>query len=92
MHILSVSAVILLCSAAGALAAPQSYQASGQVLEVTDKAIVISNAKENLRFQRNEATRLPADVTVGSRVTVEYSMTALEVTDKSPRRKDKKAK
>ena len=88
MNKLLVTAAIVLFSASAAFAAPHSYQVTGQVLDVTDKSIVISKGKENWEIMRDASSKVPADVKVGSKVTIEYTMTALEVTDKTPKAKD----
>ena len=90
MNKLFITASIVLFSASAALAAPHSYQVTGQVLELTDKAIVVSKGKENWEITRDAATKLPADVKVGSKVTIEYTMTALDITNKTTVSKEKK--
>ena len=90
MKKLLIATTALLFSATAALAAPHTYQVTGQVLEVTDKKIVISKGKENWEIARDASTKVPADVKVGSKVTIEYSMAAVDVTDKTP--SPKKAK
>lgn len=92
MNKLLITASIVLFSATAAFAAPHSYQVTGQVLELTDKSIVVSKGKENWEIMRDSATKLPADVKVGSKVTIEYTMTALDVTDKTPAPKVEKKK
>lgn len=87
-----LAATALLLSTASAFAAPHSYQVTGPVLELTDKTIVVSKGKENWALTRDANTKIPADVKVGSKVTIEYSMTALDVTDKTPKPSDKAAK
>lgn len=83
MNKLLATASIVLFSASAAFAAPHSYQVTGQVLELNEKSIVVSKGKENWEINRDANTKLPADVKVGSKVTIEYTMTALDVTDKT---------
>lgn len=89
MNKLLATASIVLFSASAAFAAPHSYQVTGPVLELTDKSIVVSKGKENWEIQRDASSKIPADVKVGSKVTVEYTMTALEVTDKTSKKAEK---
>lgn len=70
-------------------AAPHTYQVTGPVLELTDKKIVVSKGRENWEIARDAATKVPANVKVGSKVTIEYSMTAVDVTDKTVEKKSK---
>ena len=88
--LLAVTAVLF--SATATFAAPHTYQVTGPVLELTDKKIVVSKGKENWEITRDANTKIPADVKVGSKVTIEYSMTAVDVTDKTPKASDKAAK
>jgi len=92
MKLSILSATALVFSASAAFAAPKTYQVTGPVLELTDTTIVISKGKENWAISRDAATKLPATVKVGSKVTIEYTMTAVDVTDKTPDEKAKKAK
>lgn len=89
-YLLAASA--LLVSASAAFAAPQSYQVSGQVLELSKDKIVISKGKENWALLRDAKTKLPETVKVGSKITIEYSMIALDVTDKTTPEKPKEPK
>lgn len=88
MKKLLATATIVLFSASAAFAAPHSYQVTGQVLDVNDKSIIISKGKENWEIMRNGDSKVPEGVKAGSKVTIEYTMTALEVTDKTPKPKD----
>ena len=91
MNKLLATASIVLFSTSAALAAPHTYQVTGPVLEVTDKALIVSKGKENWEIQRDSNSKVPADVKVGSKVTVEYTMTAVEVTDKTAKKAEKTA-
>ena len=69
-------------SASSALAAVTTYQVTGPVLELTDSKIVIQKDKDKWELARDAATKLPASVKVGSKVTIKYSITAVDVVDK----------
>ena len=77
---LSMLAVLGL-AALPALAAPKTYQVTGPVLELTGDKIVVQKGAEKWEIARGTAA-VPADVKVGSRVTVMYSMTAASVVSK----------
>ncbi len=72
---------ILLASAAFA------YQVTGPVVEVTDTKIVVQKGKEKWELARDAATKLNGDVKVGDKVTVEYTMTATDITSKPAKAK-----
>ncbi len=59
----------------------KSYQVTGPVTELTDKAITVQKGSEKWQIARGAAT-VPADVKVGSKVTVMYTMTAASVAAK----------
>ena len=65
-----------------------TYQATGPVLEVTDSKIVIQKDKEKWEIARTADTKVTGDLKVGSKVTIQYTMTATSVEVKP----DKEAK
>jgi hypothetical protein len=64
-----------------ALAAPaaMAYQVTGPVVEVTDTKIVVQKGKEKWEMARDKDTKVSGDLKKGSKVTVEYTMTATSV-------------
>jgi hypothetical protein len=68
-----VLALSLVASAAFA------YQVTGPVLEVTDSKIVVEKDKEKWEIARDKDTKVSGDLKKGSRVTVQYNMTATRV-------------
>jgi hypothetical protein len=56
-----------------------AYQVTGPVLEVTDTKIVVQKGKEKWELARTPETKVTGDLKVGSKVTVEYSMTAKSI-------------
>jgi hypothetical protein len=72
-----------------------AYQVTGPVLEVTDNKIVVEKDKEKWEIARDKDTKVTGDLKKGSRVTIQYRMTAtsVEVKDKpAGKDKDKDAK
>jgi len=69
----------LLSFATPARAAGATYQATGPVLEVTDAKIVIQKDKEKWEIARTADTKVTGDLKVGSKVTIQYTMTAATV-------------
>jgi hypothetical protein len=85
----SIVAVALMIAAPAALA----YQVTGPVLEVTDSKIVVQKDKEKWEIARDKDTKVNGELKKGSRVTIQYRMTAtsIDVKDK-PAAKDSKDK
>lgn len=85
MKILSRWALITVTStlitAASAVAGPdvKTYQVTGPVLEVTPTSITVQKGEEKWQMARDKHTKAPADVKVGTKVTIYYTMVATEV-------------
>jgi hypothetical protein len=77
---LAFSLFLLLLATGTALAAqPKTYQVTGPVLEVRDDVIVVQKGKEKWEIARNKDTKVEGDLKVGSKVTIEYRMSAATV-------------
>ncbi len=76
-----------------AFAAPSAlaYQVTGPVIELTDTKIVVEKGKEKWEISRDKDTKVTGDLKKGSKVTIEYKMSAdkIEVKD-APKKDDKK--
>ncbi|HXF18363.1 MAG TPA: hypothetical protein VN496_15250 [Burkholderiales bacterium] len=79
----TIAALILASSA-------WAYQVTGPVLEVSDSKIVVQKGKEKWEIARTPDTKVTGDLKVGSKVTVEYMMTAKSVDVKTDKAKSKK--
>ena len=84
----SIAAAALMLATTGAMA----YQVTGPVLEVTDSKIVVEKDKEKWEIARDKDTKVSGDLKKGSRVTIQYRMTATSVDVKDAKDKDAKAK
>jgi hypothetical protein len=62
----------------------RTYQVTGPVLEVRDDVIVVQKGKEKWEIARAADTKVKGDLKVGSKVTIEYRMTATTVEAKTP--------
>ena len=69
-----------------------AYQVTGPVLDVTDSKIVVEKGKEKWEIARDKDTKVTGDLKKGSRVTVQYRMTATSIEAKDAKGKDSKAK
>ena len=67
-------------SSAMAAPAAKSYQVTGPVLELTDNKIVVENKdKEKWEIARSADTKVTGDLKVGAKVTIKYTMSAVDV-------------
>ena len=79
-------AALLMLVAPAALA----YQVTGPVLEVTDTKIVVEKDKEKWEITRTKDTKVTGELKKGSKVTIQYFMTATSVENKDPKAPAKK--
>lgn len=79
----SVLLCALLLSAAVFAAAPKTYQLTGPVLEIKGDVIVVQKGEEKWEVATDAATKITGDLKVGSKVTIEYTMTAKTVSVKA---------
>jgi hypothetical protein len=77
-------AIALIGFSTSAHAASGTYQATGPVLEVTDSKIVIQKDTEKWEIARTPGTKVTGELKVGSKVTIQYTMTATSVEVKAP--------
>jgi hypothetical protein len=90
--------VIAVAFAVGAFAAAayaaESYQVTGPIVSVTDQTIVVEKNKEKWEIARTPDTKVAGgDLKVGTKVTIQYSMTAksIEVKEEKAKPKEEKA-
>lgn len=75
-------AVLLLMVATSVItyaATVKSYQVTGPVKSITNDMIVVDKDGSPWEIARDSSTKVPADVKVGTKVTVFYRMTATTV-------------
>ena len=73
-----------------AMAATKTYQVTGPVLEVNDTMIAVQKGKDRWEIARDAGTKITGDLKVGSKVTIEYRMTATSVDVKAEKAAKKK--
>lgn len=87
-----VAAVCLLSLPARAIAGSvNAYQVTGPVLEMTNDMIAVQKGKDRWELGRDASTKVDGDLKVGSKVTIQYRMTAVSVSVK-PEKGAKKGK
>ena len=80
-----------LALAGPASAAIKTYQVTGPVLEVNDTMIAVQKGQDRWEIARDASTKVPGDLKVGDKVTIEYRMTATAVDVKASAASKKKA-
>jgi hypothetical protein len=70
--------------------AAMAYQVTGPVLDVTDSKIVVEKDKEKWEIARDKDTKVTGDLKKGSRVTIQYKMTATSIDVKDSGKDTKK--
>ena len=76
-----------LISTAAFAAKPKSYQVTGPVLEVTNDMIAVQKGDDRWEVARDASTKVTGDLKVGSKVTIQYTMTAKSVEVKADKAK-----
>jgi hypothetical protein len=84
--LLFVCAVLLVASLAIA-GPPDTYQVTGPVLELKDDVIAVQKGKDKWEIARGKDTKVTGDLKVGSKVTIEYRMTATAIEVKEAKKK-----
>jgi hypothetical protein len=79
MKRIMIVVVALLFVATVAFAGVNTYQVTGPVLELTKDKIVVQKGKDKWEIALDASTKVPADVKVGSKVTIKYDMKATNV-------------
>ena len=72
-------ASMLLTRSVAAAADAKSYQVTGPVIELTDKAITVQKGDEKWQITRDKGAKVTGDLKVGAKVTIEYRMIATSV-------------
>ena len=93
-HILSMFAAVFLLASVAIAAGPKDYQVTGPVLDVTDEVITVQKGSDKWEIGRNKDTKINGDLKKGSKVTIQYKMTAtsVDVKDAGKAKADTKTK
>jgi len=70
--------IFLMAFAAG----PNTYQVTGPVLDIKGNVITVQKGSDKWQIALDKNTKTTGDLKVGSRVTIEYVMTATTITVK----------
>jgi hypothetical protein len=85
-----MTAALQLMSLTALCADVKTYQVTGPVLELTDKTIVVQKGNDRWEIARDGQTKVNGDLKVGSKVTIQYTMTAVSVEAKAGKGEGKK--
>jgi|SRR5947209_5879137 len=93
-RILGAFAAALLLTSMAIAAGPKDYQVTGPVLDVTDDVITVQKGSEKWEIGRIKDTKINGDLKKGSKVTIQYKMTAstVDVKDAGKAKTDTKTK
>ena len=93
-HVLSMFAAVLLMASVAMAAGPKDYQVTGPVLDVNDEVITVQKGSDKWEIGRNKDTKINGDLKKGSKVTIQYKMTAssVDVKDAGKAKADTKTK
>ncbi len=79
---------LLLVATIAFAAGPKTYQVTGPVLEIKGDVIVVEKGgAEKWEIAKDAVTKVNGDLKVGSKVTVEYTMTAKKIEVKEAKAK-----
>ena len=90
--ILVFACAFLFVAAVAFAAGPNKYQVTGPVLEIKGDVIVVQKGNDKWEVSRDAATKVSGDLKVGSKVTIEYKMTATKIEVKEDKKADSKKK
>ena len=82
MKRIAISTLLALTLSLSLQAAVKTYQVTGPVLELRADAIVVQKGSDRWEIARDGAAKITGDLKVGSKVTIEYRMTATSITVK----------
>ena len=93
-RVLSLMALFLFFASATLAAGPKDYQVTGPVLDVTDDVVTVQKGSDKWEIGRNKDTKINGDLKKGSKVTIQYKMTAssIEVKDAGKTKTETKTK
>jgi hypothetical protein len=78
-RILSLFVAVFLLTSVAIAAGPKDYQVTGPVLDVSDDIITLQKGSDKWEIGRNKDTKINGDLKKGSKVTIQYKMTASSV-------------
>jgi len=87
-RVILIVAVVMFAVSVAYAASVKTYQVTGPVLEVKDDMIVVQKGNDKWEIARDKDTKITGDLKVGSKVTIQYTMTAKEIESKDAAKKE----
>jgi hypothetical protein len=84
--LLALTAALSLSTTSVFAASPDSYQVTGPIIELTDTKIVVQKGPEKFEIARSADTKVTGELKVGTKVTIQYSMTAKTIEAKADKK------
>jgi hypothetical protein len=81
-HRMTLLAFFLLTSTLAVAAGPKTYQVTGPVLDIKGDIVTVQKGTDKWEIAIDKSTKTTGDLKVGSKVTIEYTMTATSITVK----------
>jgi hypothetical protein len=78
-RIIFVVGILVLAVTFTLVQAAWAYQVTGPVLEVKDDSITVQKGSEKWKIAKDKNTKITGDLKVGSKVTIEYTMSATKI-------------
>jgi hypothetical protein len=89
--LLALPLTVVLAAPVARAESPKTYQVTGPITELTDSTITVQKGKEKWQIARDKDAKITGgDLKVGSKVTIEYTMTAKTVEVKGDAKTDTK--
>jgi hypothetical protein len=87
-RVIVIAAVVIFAVSVAYAASVKTYQVTGPVLEIKDDMIVVQKGNDKWEIARDKDTKVTGDVKVGSKVTIQYTMSAKEIESKDAPKKE----
>jgi hypothetical protein len=84
--------IFLFFAAVAFAAGPNTYQVTGPVLEIKGDIIVVQKDTEKWEIAKDKTTKIKGDLKVGDKVTIKYTMKAVDIESKAAPAKEAPAK
>jgi hypothetical protein len=87
-RVLLIAAIMMFAVSVAYAASVKTYQVTGPVLELKDDMIVVQKGNDKWEIARDKDTKVTGDLKVGSKVTIQYTMSAKEIESKDAPKKE----
>jgi len=78
-HLLAVVGLSLFLASVALAAGPKDYQVTGPVLDIKDDVITVQKGQDKWEIGRDKDTKINGELKKGSKVTIQYKMTATRI-------------